>query len=125
MADSCACIHVDTDDGPEAFKSVDPVAHKEHTCCECKRTILVGEKYRKESGIWQGRPNRYKTCSDCLSVRNEFFCNSYIYQGMWVNVVEYLQDVDGMVSTDCIMNLTPAARDIVFKILDEIYLNDE
>ena len=121
----CSCICVDSSDGPEAFKSVDPVAHKEHTCCECKRTILIGEKYRKESGIWEGRPNRYKTCPDCLSVRNEFFCEGYMYQEMWEYVEEYLREANGMFSTDCIMALTPPARDKVFKILDEIYLEDE
>lgn len=54
-------------EAPKAFKSVIRKARKSHKCCECRKDILKGEKYRYESGIWD-EPNSFKLCLNCHSI---------------------------------------------------------
>ena len=117
----CSCVYVDIDNGPEAFRSINRKACKEHKCCECGRVILKGETYRYESGIWEGEASSYKTCKDCLSIRNAFFCNGYNYGFMLEDLREYLDEVEGAVKSQYIEDLTPGAKDIVFALMDEIF----
>lgn len=56
----------DCSDGPEFFEWSRPKARKEHRCCECKRTIRVGETYERASGKWDGDFRTFATCKDCL-----------------------------------------------------------
>ena len=114
----CSCIYVDDYAQPEAFKITTPVARKHHQCTECKRVIVPGEQYTVESGIWAGHPSRHKTCSDCISVRNEFFCQGYMYNELWFQFREYLIDGDGQIPSECLQNITSTARDKVFLIMD-------
>jgi hypothetical protein len=55
----------DCGDGPETYRETRPRARKPHKCCECGRTIQPGEIYRLLWGVWEGRPETYKTCSAC------------------------------------------------------------
>jgi len=52
----------------EAF----PKARKQHKCCECGRIIEPGEHYQRISGVWDGRPGRFKTCTECWGVAARF-----------------------------------------------------
>ncbi len=45
-------------------------ARKKHCCCECGKTIQVGEQYEYSSGIWEGEPVSHKTCGYCADLRN-------------------------------------------------------
>lgn len=110
----------DNGDFPVAFSSHDRVARKHHKCCECSRVIIPGETYRDESGIWD-KPKSFKTCRDCLSIRNAFFCGNWIYREVMDNLYDHLREFDGEVSSDCIVELTPKAKDVVFGIIDEIW----
>jgi len=51
---------------PQAYKSVIRVARKQHTCCECKQVIAKNERYQLVSGIWDDRPDSFKTCFRCV-----------------------------------------------------------
>jgi len=49
-----------------------PIAKKEHECCECGRTIKIGEKYSYFVGCWNdyyyncgNQFGAYKTCLEC------------------------------------------------------------
>lgn len=57
----CSC------ERPEFFDSSRPRARKPQRCCECKRTIRVGETYDRASGKWDGRFDSYATCLDCMA----------------------------------------------------------
>ena len=46
-------------------------ARKPHICCECHGAILVGEHYFTFSGCWDGKWDRFKTCTDCQALRDE------------------------------------------------------
>lgn len=113
-------IDNDWGESPECFSAKDRVARKEHQCFECGREIRKGETYRYESGIWDGEPRSYKTCQDCASVRDEFFC-SFVFGELWPDLRERISYQDGAMSMEKLERVTPAAREKVIGILDEIF----
>lgn len=56
---SCDC------DGPSAFTKATRKARKEHWCFECHDMIRVGDVYVYQSGVWDGRPDSFRTCVTC------------------------------------------------------------
>lgn len=54
---------------PAVYSESNPVARKEHKCCECCGTIKPGEKYQVIKGIWDGQCQTYKTCPECAVLR--------------------------------------------------------
>jgi hypothetical protein len=61
---------------PSCVTYAKPKARKRHKCCECGGLILEGETYVRVSGIWDGEPERFKTCIECEALRNEADKNS-------------------------------------------------
>lgn len=57
---------------PEAFNQLIRKARKEHECCECCLPINSGDKYEYSSGIWDGRPDSFKTCLSCVEIRKDY-----------------------------------------------------
>jgi hypothetical protein len=115
----CACIYIDPDSTPDFVNPVVVVARRSHKCYECGREIVPGENYECTAGKWAGEFLRFKTCADCLSVREAFFCEGFFYGDIWENVEEHIAHVDGMVSEDCLLDLTKAGRDKVIALIDE------
>lgn len=113
----CA-IEVDADYGPECFMEKNPTARKYHVCCECHGDIEPGERYRVETGIWDGEPRSYKTCIDCLSVRDALFCG-WEYGRLWELVDEHIQDMSGEIMTSAFAKLTPAARESISDMIED------
>ena len=62
----CSC---DLDDPPSCFSAATRRARKEHRCCKCRRAIKPGERYEHASGVWDGSPDSFKTCSRCVKLR--------------------------------------------------------
>ena len=120
----CGCVYVGDDDGDLQFCTVvERKARKEHKCTACERTIERGEHYEYYSGkgldygFWQD-----KTCSDCLSVVDSLFCkgrpaNEAMYECLRVHVIE----MEGKISSDCIVPLTPRAREKVCEVIEEAW----
>ena len=54
---------------PQAFLRITRRARKAHRCCECLGVIEKGESYTYCSGIWDSRPDSFKTCPDCMQLR--------------------------------------------------------
>lgn len=61
---------------PTVFWLGNPVARKEHKCCECLSVISPGERYELAKGVWGGEFDTFKTCSICKAVRDE--ANSHL-----------------------------------------------
>lgn len=59
-------------DMPQAFLRRVVHARRTHACCECSSPIALGEEHVVESGIWDGSPSRFRTCSTCAAVRDFF-----------------------------------------------------
>ena len=111
-------IDIDYGNKPDAFKERHRTARKQHMCCECNRLIEKGEKYLYESGIWKDEPKSFKTCVDCESVRNTFFC-THIYEMVWEDMEQLVYDCDGQLSSEKMERLTPAARDRLCGLIDD------
>ena len=118
----CSCIYIDADDEPQFYNQRLPIARKEHTCGECGRKIEPGETYENFSAKWDSIGFfTYKTCNDCLSIRHAFFCESWIAGEIYENLWEHISEVDGQISTDCILSLTPKAKERVLDMIDTLW----
>ena len=58
-------------DFPSVGADIIRKARQEHKCCECHRTIKVGEKYHLYKGCWDGRWDEFKNCMECDSIRED------------------------------------------------------
>lgn len=56
---------------PSCFVQIIRKARKPHKCYECRKEILKGVLYEYSSGIWDGRPDDFKVCMDCVNLRKQ------------------------------------------------------
>lgn len=61
---------------PQAFHQEWRTARKMHRCCECSAWITPRERYHFVSGIWDHRPDSYRTCAQCVQVRDWYIANA-------------------------------------------------
>jgi len=121
----CACIDVDVDGSPGFHSATMRIARKQHKCCECGRVIEPREKYEYVTGKWARERSVYKTCPDCLSVREAFMCGSYYYTQVWEYVNEHLVEMGGKIASDCLLSLTKRARELACDMIQEIWDEDD
>jgi len=96
---------------PSCLSETWPKARKAHKCCECGRTIQPGEKYMCISGIWDGRPSRFKTCTECANLGARFRCHvEYEYNPSFCCLFEYM-DEEGVTKEDLLSIVLPMERD--------------
>jgi hypothetical protein len=114
-------MDIDCDEPAEVFTSSSPTARKPHKCCECRREIAVGEKYSLDAGRWGGDWQKFRTCGDCLSIRKVFFCGGFEYETVLEHVGEHINNANGEVSSDWIVQLTPRAADMIFNMIEDVW----
>ena len=103
---------------PEFIDKHKRVAHKQHRCCECRRTIQPGEQYTHATGKWEGEWSTYKRCSHCEAVWKALDDRLPCYCWYWGGVYEdegfpeYLNDLRRAATGDyfAVMRLIVAAR---------------
>lgn len=117
----CGCVYVDVDGCMELSSTKYPVARKEHKCGECRKVIVPGEKYESVSGMYDGHFDTYKTCLDCVSMRDAFFCNGYHYTMIWEDFGEHLREMGGSIDADCIAQVSGKARDRICDAVEEYW----
>jgi len=117
----CSCVYIGDYDQPEFHRESLQKAIKSHRCDECGKIIKPGEKYEYSLGKWDGIFGYNKTCLDCLSIRNEFFCEGFFYGQMFKCLHEHLNEIYGQVSSDCLLALTPAAMTKICGLIDDIW----
>ena len=83
----------------EFYEYSEPVAAKEHRCCECHAKILNGEKHFRWVGKWEGEMNtgrQHFACMEaCMFIRDSFQSGECIPFGCLLEWwYEYRQDVD-------------------------------
>jgi hypothetical protein len=73
---------------PDFFQKEFRKARKQHKCCECGEKILVGEKYMRNFGIYDGDASNYKVCGVCEWVRDTLDMDSDddMFTELWENV---------------------------------------
>ena len=116
----CACISASIDDAAEVLSRKKITAKKHHKCCECGIQIEPGSQYWYEKIICDGYHDRYKTCLDCMSVREHLFCDFY-YEMIWETVREFIEEHPEDLPWAKISRLTPVARDKVCAIIEEAW----
>ena len=133
MDDACGCVCVDNDEVYTPIVDQMEVALRSHKCTECRRSIGAGEEHElshrchRHAGllfrgtIGGGALETFRTCRDCLSVRREFFCDGWVFGGIWVDVEYHVEDLEGEVSSECLLRLTPVARFRVIDIIDSVF----
>jgi hypothetical protein len=57
-------------EAPSVGEFSTPVARAPHRCCECRRTIQIGESYERYRGCWDGTWTTWITCFMCGHVRD-------------------------------------------------------
>jgi hypothetical protein len=70
-------------------------ARKDYKCCECYNVIHKGEVYENAFGVWESwqvvspgvkrkiaDKNTYRTCRKCVSIRDHFFPDGWLYGQM-------------------------------------------
>ncbi|UCE99958.1 MAG: hypothetical protein JSV82_02515 [Planctomycetota bacterium] len=118
---SCDVGFDDYGDYPEFYNESTPIARKEHKCFECGRMITKGEKYHCASGKWNIKIETYKTCGDCLSIREQFFGNGWNFGNVIWDLEEHISETDAGLSQECIAKLTPVARNRVCDMIQKYW----
>ena len=119
----CACISAHIDDESEVLSCKTVTAKKNHSCCECGIQIEPGSRYWNEKTVYDGKYDRYKTCLDCMSVREHLLCDFY-YEMIWETVREFIIEYPEDLPWAKIGRLTPAARAKVCDIIKEAWEGD-
>lgn len=61
---------------PEFYTYSEPIARKEHKCCECSSPIRKGEKHFRCFGKWEGEQSTHRqhlACMEaCMLIRDKF-----------------------------------------------------
>lgn len=116
----CACVYVDNDEYSVPLAAKKRKARKQHKCIECRKIIEPKEIYMYEKNVYDGEISECKTCLDCLSAREVFFCEGYYYGEIWNLLWDHL--TDGGID-DCfgknVLKLTEKAKEKVLKLMDE------
>jgi len=93
MNNDCWCDY----EPPELIRKKTPLARKEHRCSECGSVITVGERYEYVSGKWEGDFSTYKTCPDCVAIRDaldEMPCFCWGHGCLWEDIETQFQEAD-------------------------------
>lgn len=57
-------------DAPQTMTMTTRKARVDHVCVECGSTIAAGSQYEYVSGVWDHRGASFKTCLECVGIRN-------------------------------------------------------
>lgn len=117
---NCSCIFIADYEKSEFHNSKIVKARKIHICIECGEKIINDIQYEYTVGLWNEKFYTYKTCLDCLSIRNSFFCDRWGYGVIFEDLWEHLF-YNTKVSSKCMMGLTKTARDKVCDMIEEIW----
>jgi hypothetical protein len=116
---NCACVCIDTDFDPVKIISItNPVSRTRRRCKECRRIIEKGEAYQAIKYSCDGRASMHTICSECENIREIFFCEGSVFTSLMEDLETHIFDIGGQVSSECLLSLSPKARNIVFGIIE-------
>ena len=87
--DSCSCDY----DPPEFMSQRMRTARKQAKCYECRCPILPGERYEETFGKWYGDVANFKTCNECLELRQWATISVPCFCYEYGNVFECVRDL--------------------------------
>ena len=117
----CACIDISVCDYEEVSQKITAgKSNSPFVCCECEETFPAGTERELTECTYEDREKEiYETCPDCLSVIKAFFCDGYYFNQVWEDVDYHIEEIDGQISSKCLLSLTPRARDKMFKLIQD------
>lgn len=118
---ACSCIWVDPGDLVEMISSTSPTARKEHECGECRGVIKPGEDYERVFYRFEKEVSVHKTCEVCVEIREHFFCKGYCYGMIYENLNEHIWNLCGKIGSECLLGLSPRARDVLFDLIESYW----
>jgi hypothetical protein len=108
------------------YEARQEIAKERWTCDECDSVMNVGDEYEYASGILSGELHEHRTCKDCLSIAEAFFC-SRMHGGLFDDLEDYLEDYNP--EDDCyakaVLKLTDVARKKVQEIFERVIADRE
>ena len=119
----CSCIYVDIGDDPNWFKEhMVRVNSSVRRCRECGKFFRPLEKHEKIRIQWYDKkPEEYRTCVDCVSVREKFFCEGYFFTRIWEDIQEHISEMDGVIDSSCIVDLPKRGRDMLCDRIEQYW----
>ena len=117
----CSCqIEIDHDEESEMIFEKDlTICENQQRCCECGIGLLPGTSYRKEIAKYDYEAHTYRTCIDCLSIRDNLFCGwtwTCLLDDLW----EEIEDGED-IPESCMATLTIPARERVCEIIETFW----
>src|ERR1700722_6694306 len=109
MSDCGVCVYSDSDGESCDFMHEEiRKARKPHTCCECRKTINIGERYEHVRFKFDGEVNNCDTCLICVEIAEAFYCDGRVLnEGLWENMSYVMAEL----TTSCFDKLTfPEAK---------------
>ncbi len=79
---------------PEFYHARRPIARKPYRCDECGQVIAAGDRYEHLWAKWEDVPTTFRTCVDCLAVRDLFTvrdCFCLMHGGLWEEIQQDLE----------------------------------
>lgn len=116
----CECVYISAEDTtwPDVYDRRIVVARKAWMCIECTATIPPQSEYEHARGLWDGDWRTFRTCMRCLSIREAFFCGTYIHGCLVEDLAAHIRR--SPVSQRCLDALTLEARSFVVETIDAI-----
>jgi hypothetical protein len=119
----CSCVYPGDYDPPDFTTKQIRKARKGHKCVECGCAISAGDRYEHSSNKYDYGIDVFKTCLDCISMREVFFCDGWFYGGIWEQFNEYLRDaISGeYFSWSKLGKVTPTVRAEICEMIEELW----
>jgi hypothetical protein len=96
MGITCDCsVYLGDYDGPSCQTKTLRKAAKPHRCVECDKEIAKGETYEETTGVWDGTPDRFRTCVSCQYLRDTYCANGFIFGDLYEQLEECARDKMG------------------------------
>jgi len=118
----CCPLQSSDGGGPSCSSTAIRAARKEHVCGECRCVIPKGTRYEYATGVWDGRPDSFKTCLLCVEIRDHFACEGWIYEQLWGDLQESFFP-DMTCGGQCMTGLSPEAKRKLIDARMEWYLD--
>ena len=114
----CSCqIETDHDEESEMiFEKTLTVCKNQQRCCECGVELSIGDQYRKEIALHDYEAHTYRTCLDCISIRDNLFCG-WTWTCLLDDLREEIEDGED-IPESCMAALTANARARTCKIIE-------
>ena len=111
MSDCSVCIGYSDYDAPEwSNVTIIKKSRKPVVCCECARELPKGTPYERAAMKYCGDFYCYRSCMDCVHIRDGLRCGGFLYESLWDSINEIFDQV----TTGCLEKIETASAKAYF-----------